>query len=133
MIQYIIVILFFIIQFTIVFIRKKENKLEFQDKFIQQSLHEIKTPLSIISLNNELRCLKYGDDDYSLKINNSIQNLKNSYEDMVYMTNLEHKITYPMRQINLSDILKQRVKRQKVLDKTQRRVLLLHWRMQEKY
>ncbi|MEA3553785.1 MAG: HAMP domain-containing sensor histidine kinase [Campylobacterota bacterium] len=107
---YVIFVVFIIALIVIVSIKRTEDKLEFQDKFVQQSLHEIKTPLSIILLNNELRNLKYGDDDYSLKINNSIQNLKNSYEDMTFMINMELQIPYPIKELSLNEIINQRVK-----------------------
>ncbi len=106
----IIFIIIFILALVISYkIMIKENKLSFQDKFVQQSLHEIKTPLSIISLNNELRELKLGDDPYSTKINNAIKTLNQAYNDMNFIANSEQNINYPNRKIDLSHFLQERV------------------------
>lgn len=104
-----IIVIFLIGLFLISNLKTKEERLEFQDKFVQQSLHEIKTPLSIISLNNELRNIKVGDDQYSRKINNAIRSLTNAYEDMNYIANSEQNINYPVLNLKVKDGLKQRV------------------------
>ncbi|MFA9372762.1 MAG: sensor histidine kinase [Poseidonibacter sp.] len=89
-------------------IRDKENLLNQKDTFIKYSVHEIKTPLSIISLNNQLRQTKLGTDKYSDKINSAIKTLKNSYEDMSYLISKDH-IEYEKQLINLNHFLKDRV------------------------
>jgi signal transduction histidine kinase len=89
-------------------VRSKENRLNIQDKFIQNSMHEIKIPLSIITLNNELRELEYGKDDYSIEIDSALKILKNSYSDMNYMV-LQNKNIYKIEIFNLEEILKQRI------------------------
>ncbi len=89
-------------------LRKKEIKLKEQDKFVQSSMHEIKTPLSIITLNNELRELEFGHNEYSLEIDSAIKTLKNSYEDMSF-TITKDELSYPVETLILSDVLKERV------------------------
>lgn len=89
-------------------IRKKEIKLTQQDKFVQSSMHEIKTPLSIITLNNELRELELGSDEYSQEINNALKVLKTSYEDMSF-TITKDGINYQTESLKLSDMLNERV------------------------
>ncbi len=89
-------------------IRKKEIKLSEQDKFVQSSMHEIKTPLSIITLNNELRELEFGKDEYSQEINNALKTLKTSYEDMSF-TITKDKLDYPIELIDLSEFIEDRV------------------------
>lgn len=89
-------------------IRDKENLLNQKDTFIKYSVHEIKTPLSIISLNNQLRQTKLGTDKYSDKINSAIKTLKNSYEDMSYLISKDH-IDYEKQLVNLNHFLKDRI------------------------
>lgn len=107
---YSIIIVFLIALVIIYSMRRKESKMEFQDKFVQQSLHEIKTPLSIISLNNELRNMKLGNDQHSQKIDNAIRSLTNAYEDMTYIANMEQNIKYPVLNISIKELLELRVK-----------------------
>lgn len=89
-------------------VRKKEIKLSEQDKFVQSSMHEIKTPLSIITLNNELRELEFGKDEYSQEIESAIKTLKTSYEDMSFTISKDN-LAYPIELLDLSEILEERV------------------------
>ena len=88
-------------------LRKKEIKLSEQDKFVQSSMHEIKTPLSIITLNNELRELEFGRDEYTQEIDSAIKVLKTSYDDMSY-TMTKDSISYPVELLELGEILLER-------------------------
>lgn len=106
--------IFFLILFGLIFIyyifiaRNKEILLKQKDEFIRCSMHEIKTPLSIISLNNQLRDKIYGVDKYSCRISYAIKNLQNSYNDMVFsLTNA--KQSYKKKNINLNEFLKERI------------------------
>lgn len=85
-------------------IRTKEIKLHEQDAFVQSSMHEIKTALSIITLNNELRELEFGKDEYSQEIESAIKSLKTSYEDMSF-TITKDNLAYPIETLYLSEIL----------------------------
>ncbi len=89
-------------------LRKKEIKLTLQDKFVQSAMHEIRTPLSIITLNNELRELEFGKDEYSKEIDAALKTLENSYEDMSFIaTNQE--LEYSQELLSLSDCLQARI------------------------
>ena len=88
--------------------RKKEIKITEQDRFVQSSMHEIKTPLSVITLNNELRELEFGRDEYSSEIDSAIKTLKTSYDDMSF-TITQDKMNYPLELFCLEDILQERV------------------------
>jgi len=104
----IVILVGFIAVFITFKLRIKEIKLSEQDRFVQSSMHEIKTPLSIITLNNELRELEFGRDEYSLEIDSAIKTLKTSYEDMSF-TITKEKLSYPLELITLSVLLKERV------------------------
>ena len=99
--------LFFIALITIFIIyriRNKEYLLKYKDKFIEHSMHEIKTPLSIIKLNNDLRNKISGVDKYSIKIEAAIKTLQNSYEDMTFLHTKKH-ISYNLQILSLKDVL----------------------------
>jgi len=94
--------------FIIAKVRDKEIMLSDQDTFIQSAMHEIKTPLSIITLNNELRELEQGTDTYSKEINNALKVLHNSYRSMSFIMTKD-KLVYEIETLNLSHIVKQRI------------------------
>lgn len=83
-----------------------ENKM-----FIADTVHQIRTPLSVIMMNSDLIKMSQSDDkseEFINQINASINMLTNSYEDLAYITshdNIEYKKTH----ISLSVILQKRV------------------------
>ena len=89
-------------------VRNKETKLNDQDKFIQSSMHEIKTPLSVITLNNQLRELASGKDEYSDEIDSAMKVLKISYDDMIFAMSENH-IDYKIESLSLKTLLEERV------------------------
>lgn len=88
-------------------IRGKEIKLTQQDQFVQSSMHEIKTPLSVITLNNELRELEFGKDEYSQEIDSALKILKTSYDDMSFSMTGD-QLKYPIETISLAEVVAQR-------------------------
>ena len=94
--------------FIIAKVRGEEIRLSDQDKFVQSAMHEIKTPLSIITLNNELRELKQGSDTYSEEINSALKVLHNSYRSMSYIMKKD-QLNYAVELLNLSQIVEQRI------------------------
>ncbi|MFV7789628.1 sensor histidine kinase [Aliarcobacter lanthieri] len=110
--------------FIIYKVRKKEFILSYKDKFIEHSIHEINTPLSIINLNLQLKNELSGDDIYSRKMEGAIRTLKNSYEDMTFL-HIKNRIKYKIEKLNLNEVLRNRVKYFELIAKTQNRVLNL--------
>ncbi len=94
--------------FVMIKLRSKEVRLSDQDTFVQSAMHEIKTPLSIITLNNELRQLEQGTDTYSEEIDNALKVLHNSYRSMSYIMQKDQLI-YEPEILNLSQIVEQRI------------------------
>ncbi|OCL93915.1 sensor histidine kinase [Aliarcobacter thereius] len=90
-------------------LRNTELLLNYKDKFIAHSIHEINTPLSIITINTQLREKLYGSDKYSLKINGALRTLENSYEDMTFL-HTKDKIEYELIDNNLLKALESRVR-----------------------
>lgn len=106
-------------------LRYKENLLKYKDKFIEHSVHEIKTPLSIIGLNIQLRNKTLGEDKYTKKIEGALRTLENSYDDMSFL-HTKDNIHYSIENINLENILKERIKYFEIIAKTQNRNLELN-------
>ena len=94
--------------FIIAKVRDKEIRLSDQDKFVQSAMHEIKTPLSIITLNNELRQLEQGTDAYSEEIDNALKILHTSYNSMGFIMN-KNKLNYVIKTIKLDETVKERI------------------------
>jgi len=94
--------------FIIAKVRSKEVKLSEQDKFVQSAMHEIKTPLSVITLNNELRALEQGKDDYSEEIDNALKVLHSSYSSMSTVVSKD-KLTYEVETLDLGQNVKERI------------------------
>lgn len=89
-------------------VRTKEMRLGEQDRFVQSAMHEIKTPLSIITLNNELRELEFGEDEYSGEINTALKTLRSSYDDMSFILTKE-RLHYPVELLSLDAVLHSRI------------------------
>ena len=119
-----IVIIGLITIYIIYKIRLKEFILSYKDKFIEHSIHEIKTPLAILNLNLQLKNEEFGEDKYSKKMEGAIKTLKNSYEDMTFL-HTKSKIKYKIEKFNLEEFLKDRVKYFELIAKTQNRELKL--------
>jgi len=111
-------------------IRHKETKLDEQDRFIQSSMHEIKTPLSVINLNNQLRELESGKDEYSDEIDSAMKALKMSYDDMNFAMN-QGSIDYIIETISLKEIIEDRVNYFKTIAKSNSKKILFESASQE--
>jgi len=108
-------VLFFILSilgfFTITILYKlilKEKTTRFQDFFLRSWMHELKTPLSIISLNNELRELKFGKDIYSKEIDAALRFLKATYEDLHFALTAS-QFNQKKENLCLSDVVQERI------------------------
>lgn len=89
-------------------ILENEQMLLMQDIFVKDSIHEIRTPLSIITLNNDLRDRLYGSDKHSKQINAAIKSLNLVYDDLSFSIEQERN-HFEATNINLAILLKERV------------------------
>lgn len=84
-----------------------ENK-----RFIADTVHQIRTPLTNIMMNGEMIKQFQKDESLSIfieQIDASINMLSNSYEDLAYITTFD-TIEYKATKISLSDLLIKRIK-----------------------
>lgn len=65
-------------------IRLKDTLLKEKNIFVNNAIHEINTPLSVISTNNSLRDLVQGKSEYSNHIISAIKTLKNTMDDLSF-------------------------------------------------
>ena len=62
---------------------------EKQRQFITDASHELKTPLTIISANNELIEMDYGKSEFSEAINKQVDRLNSLVKDMIILSKIE--------------------------------------------
>ncbi len=95
---------YFLNSFSIPFKRVNEKL----DDFIQESMHEINTPLSIINVNVDLFNSIYGTNKYFNRIKSATKSLATIYNDMDYLIK-ENRVEYKDELICLEDFIRYRV------------------------
>lgn len=66
-----------------------QNLIASQDRFLNNALHDIYTPLSVIYANTELLELKIGENPHLHKINAAAKSLQHLYADLAYLSKSE--------------------------------------------
>ena len=93
-------------------IQLNENLLLENKRFIADTVHQIRTPLTNIIMNGEMIKKFQTDDKLSLfieQIDASTNMLSNSYEDLAYITSYD-SIDYKSNRVSLTEILNKRIK-----------------------
>ena len=93
-------------------IKLNSNLLTENKRFIADTVHQIRTPLTNIMMNGEMVKKFQKDDKLSLfidQIDASINMLSNSYEDLAYITSYE-TIEYKPNRVSLTDMINKRIK-----------------------
>ena len=86
----------------------KDVLLQDKNKFVHNAIHEINTPLSVISTNNSLRDLVQGKSEYSKNIISGVKTLKNTIDDLNFSMHNNQTIG-EIKSINLKLFLQERV------------------------
>ncbi|MCT7515496.1 sensor histidine kinase [Aliarcobacter cryaerophilus] len=93
-------------------IKLNSKLLDENKRFIVDTVHQIRTPLTNIMMNGEM-VKKFQNDDnlskYIDKIDASVNMLSNSYEDLAYITTYD-TIEYQSSNISISNMLNDRIK-----------------------
>ena len=99
--------IFFVLVISIVsgkvikpFIRNYER----QRRFITNAGHELKTPLAIISANNELVELMNGESEWTKSTNDQVKRMTGLINSLVGMARLEEQPELVLTNVNFSDI-----------------------------
>lgn len=93
------------------FLRPMREALHLLDRFIKDTTHELNTPVSAIITNIEMIDKEQLDEKLAKKINRieiGAKTISNIYEDLTFIT-LNNKIISQNENLNLSNIVKQRV------------------------
>jgi len=95
---------YFLNSFSMPFKRVNEKL----DDFIQESMHEMNTPLSIINVNVDLFDSKYGKNKYFNRIKSATKSLATIYNDMDYLIK-ENRVDYKDELISLEAFIQERI------------------------
>ena len=93
------------------FLRPMKNSILLLDRFIKDTTHELNTPIASILNNIEMINIPILDEKMQRKIKRidiAAKTISNIYEDLTFLT-LNNKIISQNKNINLSNILKQRI------------------------
>lgn len=69
-------------------VKPYEESYENEKKFLTNASHELKTPLTIISSNNELIVKEYGNNEYSSSISNQINRMIKLINEMISLNKI---------------------------------------------
>jgi len=105
-----IIILIILLSFYILnsFSRPFKRVNEKLDDFIQESMHEISTPLSIINVNVDLFNEIHGKNKYFDRIKSATKLLATIYNDMDYLIK-QNRVRYEDEVIDLNEYLQERI------------------------
>lgn len=82
---------------------------ERQRQFVTEASHELKTPITIISANNELLQLEYGDNESTDAIEHQVKRLSSMVQNLVSLSRLDEVAAVAKGDCNLSDCLLEHV------------------------
>ena len=105
----------FMILLLVVFFSKKivapvQENLDKQKRFITDAGHEIKTPLSIISANNDVQELIDGQSEWTQSTRNQIVRLNRLVEEMLSLARMEEgSFIQKMESIELSKVVREEI------------------------
>jgi len=121
------VVCFLIIFFGSKLIMKPiKESYERQNRFITNASHELKTPLAVISANNELIEMKKGSSQYSDNIHKQINRLNIMIKDLTTLSKLNEGYQTKFEYIKLNELLNSHLKQFKTICNKQKLKLTKH-------
>lgn len=89
--------------FSYIVVRPIEESYLKQKRFITDANHELKTPLAVIKATNEVVELTFGENEWTVSINNQVKKLADLTEKLVFLSRMdEEKAEISMIEFNLS-------------------------------
>jgi hypothetical protein len=82
---------------------------ERQRQFVTEASHELKTPITIISANNELLALEYGENESTDAIDHQVKRLAAMVKNMVSLSRLDEAEHIEQSTCNLSDCVTEHI------------------------
>ena len=94
--------------FSYIVVRPIEESYLKQKRFITDANHELKTPLAVIKATNEVVELTFGENEWTVSINNQVKKLTDLTEKLVFLSRMdEEKAEMPMIEFDLSQTTKE--------------------------
>jgi len=75
-----------------------------QSIFISNASHELKTPLTIISANNEITEVEKGETNQTITIANQVNKMNTVIKNLTLLTNVNEMTKVNVEEINISDL-----------------------------
>lgn len=97
------ILLFFLSKWVFDPVKKSYEK---QNRFIANATHELKTPLTIVSANNEIIEMQFGETEETQAINKQVQSLTSMINDLTTLTKLNEQDSLSKKErFNINNIL----------------------------
>lgn len=101
-----LLVTFIIIYIASYFIFKPiKDNYEKQKMFITDASHELKTPLTIISANNELIAMQEGNNDFTDNIDKQVKKMNNMVKNLTTLSRMEEYAQGEMNQVNITNLI----------------------------
>ncbi len=101
----IVVVFIFIFLLSKKIIKPISDAYERQKRFITNAAHELKTPLTVISANNEMIELTNGESDLTLSINKQIVRMNNMVKNLSALSKIDEETNLKKADFNLIETL----------------------------
>ena len=101
----IVCVFILVIIFSRFVLKPVEESYKKQKQFITNAAHELKTPLTVISLNNELTEMKVGKNENTQNISTQVKKLKDMVQNLLTLARIDEQVLKPNKtKINLSNV-----------------------------
>lgn len=100
-----LIILIFVVLLSGKVVRPILAGMEKQKQFITNAGHELKTPLTIISSNNDASALIHGETKYTKNIRQQTQRLNVLMTNLLTLSKLDEEIKLPTENVNISKLI----------------------------
>ncbi|WP_069633022.1 sensor histidine kinase [Campylobacter pinnipediorum] len=100
-----VLVVFIFYTFYIASVRPYKQAQKYMNNFFNDAMHELKTPLSVASINLEMIGIT---NKHTKRIQNALKQMQIAYEDVEYYIKKGH-IKFPIESINFSEYLQRRV------------------------
>lgn len=105
---------FLLFSIIIILLSKKVVKpyivaVEKQKQFITDAGHEIKTPLAIISANNEVIEMINGESEWTQSTNNQVKRLNELVAQLILLSKMDENFKSDFREFNLSKVINETI------------------------
>ena len=99
-----------VVLFSYVFLKPVEESYKKQKQFITNAAHELKTPLTVISLNNQLLEMQFNKSENTQNISIQVKNMTKMVQNLLTLARLDEQVLKAnLTNVNLKEILNSEV------------------------